>query len=155
LTLKKPSVVEDTMELIIQRGLEHRSIVGAVPRSANLKLLELKPKFVPCCPDYLTMVKLMACYYLGTLKDCYIPHEIVGFPLIGVNILSKELISELHQLNKKVIVFGTLLNDETVIENCLDYGVDLFVVDRPDLLSEVLEEFKKKQKNTDTIENNN
>eukprot|EP01121_Diplochlamys_sp_Union-15-3_P005840 TRINITY_DN1618_c0_g3_i1.p1 TRINITY_DN1618_c0_g3~~TRINITY_DN1618_c0_g3_i1.p1 ORF type:complete len:325 (-),score=39.59 TRINITY_DN1618_c0_g3_i1:50-1024(-) len=146
--LKEISVVEEVIQIIKERKLEHRSILGAVFPKVNARMMELKPEEVPAAVDIRTMIKLYSLYMLGFLWLVPIKHEYLGVALYGsttTKILTKNFVSAIHERGRKLAVFGIDLDTDLMQNYCLELGVDLLISDRPDMLKKNIETFRTKR----------
>jgi len=55
---------------------------------------------------------------------------------------SKGLVDALHQAGCQVLVCGDALDSEEIQLQCIDYGVDFIMSDRPDVLTNTMRKMK-------------
>ena len=123
--------------LIKQYGLEDQVLVG----SFHTSVLEY---FRHTCPDVPTslgqseVIEMIAMATLG-LGHLYSPPGIsVQLPLryFGIDVLTPAVLAAAHQMNLRVDVWT--INDEAVMRDLIDMGVDGVITDRPDLLRQLV-----------------
>jgi glycerophosphoryl diester phosphodiesterase len=101
---------------------------------------EVKPKHIPLAVDIKTMLGLSVMYGLGRLSGHQIDHEIVGFFVDHrtMKMLTKKFFDALHAKGCWVAVFGPLINDASAQKLFVEWGADMIVTDRPDVLNQSL-----------------
>jgi len=150
LDFKDEDVAEKAMIVVEQRDMWHRILLGAVPPDANETLRRLRKADTPVVSDYVTSVELVKAYYnplnLGRLSGFNFPHDIFGFILMERSewVWGKGLVQAVHAIGKRVLVCGEALDSEERLAECIEYGVDFILCDRPDVLSKVLVEHRAK-----------
>jgi len=73
-----------------------------------------------------------------------VEHKIFGYILNqGTNIFwSKGLVDAVHSAGCHVLVCGEELDKEEVQRQCIEYGVDFIMTDRPDILTQTMRSYK-------------
>jgi len=140
LDFKDELSIELTMKIVIEKHIEHRVLLGSVDQSCNQLLASIKPQEVPLITDISATLAIVGSYWAGLLKYYKIEHEIFGFILHSTTSLfwSKGLVDALHEAGCKVLVCGDELDKEEIQRQCMDYGVDFIMTDRPDILTQTM-----------------
>jgi len=143
LDFKDTVSIEMTLKVVAERQMYHRVLLGSVLLGCNNLLAQLKPPHVPLITDISATVSIMSLYFTGFLKWYTFQHSIFGFILNESTAMfwSKGLVEALHKEGLKVLVCGEELDKEDIIRQCIDYGVDFIMSDRPDVLKETLNKF--------------
>lgn len=118
--------------------IENRFLLGSVFESSNHLLRELRPsKETPVVTDLTQTFKLLMAYAMNALGWVSVPQDIFGFVLLDrtKRFFTKGLVEALHQKGLRVLVCGEELSSVEVLNECICYGVDFILTDRPDLLS--------------------
>ena len=116
--------------------IEGRYILGSVLATPNeLLRVYYDSHEVPICTDISETFKITILYLLGLLDHYEFKHTLYGFILLPLTrvFFTRGLVDELHRRGLLVLVCGSELNDALVIEQCVAYGVDFVMLDRPDV----------------------
>jgi len=140
LDFKDADAAKKTLEVVKERGFDKRIILGAITTSANALLLQDKPAHVPIVSDASTTISITTSNMIGGLDNYTFKHDILGFFLTGVTSLffTKGLVDAAHKAGKKVVVAGGSLDDIATLQQCIAWGVDIVMTDRPDLLAKLM-----------------
>jgi glycerophosphoryl diester phosphodiesterase len=144
LDFKDSHSIELTLEMIAQRKMQHRVILGSVDQDCNRLLARLKPPSVPLITDVSATLAIATAYYTGFLGYMKIEHNIFGYILNSGTTMfwTKGLIDALHLAGCQVLVCGDALDNEDIQRQCIEYGVDFIMTDRPDILTETMKSCK-------------
>lgn len=116
----------------------NRFMLGSVFESSNHLLRELRhSKETPVVTDLTQTFKLLMAYAMNALGWVSVPQDVFGFVLLDRTrkFFTKGLVMALHQKGLRVLVCGEELSRMDVLRECIDYGVDFILTDRPDLLT--------------------
>jgi len=140
LDIKDIDCIQPALELVKEYGIEDRIIFGAVPTDSNALLQKLKPPTVPLITDTVSAIAIITAYYFGALPWYTFSHNVFGFILSEYTSMfwSKGLVDAVHAAGCKVLVCGDHLNDPLFQRQCIEFGVDFILSDRPDLLRETM-----------------
>lgn len=118
------------------RSLDGRYLLGSVLSEPN-KILHVyhDSRLVPICTDITETFKITILYFLGLLDHYTFRHTLYGFILLPVTrpFFTKGLVNELHRRHCMVLVCGSELNKRETIEECISYGAEFIMLDRPDV----------------------
>jgi len=130
--------------LLRKKKIEDRIIVGSVDQPCNELLRKIKPPEVPLITDVVATIAIIGYYWAGCLDWYNFEHKIFGFILTTVTMIfwSKGLVDALHQAGCQVLVCGDALDSEEIQLQCIDYGVDFIMSDRPDVLTNTMRKMK-------------
>jgi len=144
LDFKDDLSIKLTLEIVQQKKMAHRIILGSVFKSCNALLSKIKPPEVPLITDVSATVAIIGLYMTGTLSWYTFDHNIFGFILIPATAMfwSKGLVDAIHKAGVKVLVCGEELDKEERIKECIEYGVEFIMTDRPDILTNTLRSCK-------------
>jgi len=133
-------VAKRTLEVVRERGFDKRIILGAVTPSANALLMAEKPAHVPIVSDAATTLSITTSNMMGGLDKYNFRHDIIGFFLVGATtfFFTKGLVDGVHKAGKKFVVAGSSLDSVAMQKQCLEWGVDIIMSDRPDSLAETM-----------------
>lgn len=145
LDFKEPEAARAAMRAIEPFGLQHRIMLSSVFTEANEALRLIKPlPTTPLCTTIAETLKMLAMYELGLLAHYQPKHDVYGFVLCKptLPLWKRELVQAIHSMGCRVVVFpyGDELNRVERMRECVAFGVDYIMVDRPDLMQHVLEE---------------
>ena len=115
---------------------------GINKAEVNSLLRELRPSpSVPVMTD-LGHTSALIRDYATSLWLSDVKHEVFGFVLLPRTrfLFSRGLVECLHERGMRVLVCGEDLSREETLRECLDYGVDILLTDRPDLLGKIITE---------------
>jgi glycerophosphoryl diester phosphodiesterase len=119
LELKVPEAAEAVAAAIRETGAFHRAVVRSADRALLRRLRAAEPRLL-----------------LGTMgADLEGLDGIDAFTPLRNELLTREAVARLHA--KGVAAWGTNTNDETVMRNLVEAGVDGVITDRPELLEAV------------------
>ena len=140
---KDPLTLRMALKLIESYSIEGRFILGSVMRDTNTMIRNLTfHTKIPVCSDIGASVKVLTAYHLGLLDYCNLVHDIYGFVLCKATLpfWCKGFVDALHARNRRVVVsgYGEELCKRERLGDCLQYGVDFIMVDRPDLMNELM-----------------
>jgi glycerophosphoryl diester phosphodiesterase len=147
LDFKEAAAVRAAMRAIAPYGapLASRVMLSSVFTEANEALQLGRP--LPSTPVATTIaetMKMLAYYELGLLAHYQPQHDIYGFVLCRptLPLWNAQLVQAIHSLGCRVAVFpwGEELNRVERMRECVQFGVDYIMVDRPDLMLAVLRE---------------
>ena len=125
--------------------------MGSVIGETNNFLLQYRERYpyIPVCTDITETFKITIAYLLGLLNLCSFTHDIYGFVLCKATapFWGKGLVDAIHNEGCRVAVsgYGEELNKPERLLECIEYGVDFIMSDRPDLLQSLLTKKKKKK----------
>lgn len=139
-----------SMKCIARYNIANRYCLGSVLRDCNSMILQTRlSSQVPVCTDVIQTLKILARYHLGLLFTYNFTHDMVGFVLHRTNtfVWSGEFVRAIQASGRRVVVsgFGEELNKESRLRECVQYGVDYIMTDRPDLLQRIIEEERERQ----------
>lgn len=145
LDFKTADAVADTLKIVESFQLMDRIILGAIPPAANTEIQRLKPPGVPTSPDVSSMIWMYIFHMCGLLWLVPMRFEIVGTTAhrFGYKVLNKRLVKAFHARKRLMAVFGDHLDTADGQLECLKFGCDLLVSDRPDILHASLEEWRE------------
>jgi len=128
-----------TINVVKERGIEDRIILGAVPTETNALLQLLKSPIVPLVSDSSASIHFVMSH-LGGNTAIEVSHNIIGFFFSPATMMffSAELVAAAHKSGCKFIVVGDVLDNEAFQKQCIDCGVDIILSDRPDILSRTM-----------------
>lgn len=142
---KDPLTLRMALKFIEPYKIEGRFILGSVMSNTNtmIRNLTLATK-IPVCSDIHASIKVLVAYHLGLLDYCTLEHDIYGFVLCKATLpfWCKGFVDALHERNRRVVIsgYGEELCKRERLGECLQYGVDFIMVDRPDLMSEIMKQ---------------
>jgi len=144
LDFKDAISIEMTLEVVKNLKMESRIILGSCDTDCNTLLSKLKPPSVPLITDVYSTVVIITAYMAGCLDWYTFEHKIFGFILIPSTTIfwSKGLIDAIHQAGCQILVCGEELDKIERQRECIEYGVEFIMSDRPDILKQTLESFK-------------
>jgi glycerophosphoryl diester phosphodiesterase len=95
---------------------------------------------VPVITDISETFKITIAYGTGLWHNYRFQQDIFGFVLLPATLryFTRGVVEALHQRNIKVLVCGEEVNNEQHIRECIEWGVDFIMTDRPDRLSKLL-----------------
>jgi len=139
--LKDINAVTPSLQVIKERKLEDRVILGAVHHNINSKLLGEKPGNIPLAPDFETMMGLWTAFMAGQIATVPIKHEIVGLIVDSrtQSMLIPQLFEAFHARGKWIAVFGEFLDDPVWQKKLIQLKTDIIFCDRPDVLRKTLQ----------------
>lgn len=121
--------------------LEGRYILGSVLSEPN-RLLNVyyDSRLIPICTDITETFKITILYFLGLLDHYALEHSLYGFILLPITrpFFTKGLVEALHKRDCMVLVTGSELNKRETVEQCLSYGVEFLMTDRPDVYQRLI-----------------
>jgi glycerophosphoryl diester phosphodiesterase len=132
-----------TLQFIKPYKIEGRYALGSVIRSTNATILEIRdsPK-VPVCTDIVQSFEITGAYYCNMLSRYTFDHDIYGFVLCRATsyFWRQGLVEAIHEAGRRVAVssYGNELNKMERLKECIAFGVDFIMTDRPDLLQSLL-----------------
>lgn len=143
LDFKEPEAARAAMRAIEPYRLQHRVMLSSVFTEANEALQLAKPlPAVPLATTIVETLKMLAMYELGLLAHYTPKHDVYGFVLCKptLGLWKPELVQAVHSLGCRMIVFpwGDELCKPERMRECVQFGVDYIMVDRPDLMHQVL-----------------
>jgi len=140
LDFKDAEAAKKTLQVVKARGFDRRIILGAVTPAANALLLAEKPAHVPLVTDAGTTISIMMSHLMGRLDNYVFKHDIVGFFMTSATSLffTKALVDATHKAGKKFVVAGGSLDYEAAMQQCIDWGVDIIMTDRPDAMANLM-----------------
>jgi len=146
---KQKEAISPVLEIIEERGIEDRVILGAVPPSINRELIQLRPSNIPVIVDAKTMIITILLDKIRLSWMYHIKHDIVGFIVDGRTnrLITNRLILQLLRRGHWVAVFGAFLDDEHYQRHFINLGVQLIVTDRPDILRKTIEDYHSERAN--------
>lgn len=123
--------------LIEQYGLQEQVLVG----SFHTSVLEYFRDTCPEVPTSLGQSEVIVMVVMSTLGLGHLhspPGISVQLPLsyFGIKILSPEILAAAHQMNLRVDIWT--VNDQAIMRELIDMGVDGVITDRPDLLRQLV-----------------
>jgi len=147
LDFKDPDSVKATLEVVEERKIWDRIILGAVPIDANEMLSILKKPDTPIISDYQGSIDIVKAFMFGQFKTFEFKHDIFGFIITEQTkyVWTKNLIDGLHSVGKRVLICGDQCDDPLFQRQCYEWGVDFILADRPDILTETLSAIKLEQ----------
>jgi len=136
--------VDLALQVVNERKMGHRIILGSVDQECNAMLGKLKPKDVPLITDVSATLAIVSSYYTGFLNWYTFQHNIFGYILTtGTSMFwSKGLVDAMHNVGCKVLVCGEALDREEIQRECIEFGVDFIMSDRPDILAQTMRSCK-------------
>ena len=126
------------LPLIDSYQIGNRFILASVFGSSNQLLRESRLSLrVPVITDITQTFKLILAYGMNALAWVNIPQDVFGFVLLDRTrkFFTKGLVAAIHQKGLKVLVCGEELSKVEVVRECVSFGVDFILTDRPDLLN--------------------
>jgi len=140
LDIKDIESVPKALQLVQEYGIEDRILLGAIPTDCSELCQKMKPKHVPIVTDLTSTLAILGAYWLGALHWYTFEHQVFGFILSEYTDMfwSKGLVDAIHEAGCKVLVCGDHLNIEEFQQQCIDYGVDFILSDRPDVLQKTM-----------------
>jgi len=138
LDFKEEEAVFKTMEIVQERGIQDRVILGSVASEANRVLGLLKNPTMPLITDAQTTISLVTSYMMGGFGSYEMQHDIVGYILSPQTqmFFSKGLVDAIHNKGCRFLITG--IDTPAQQQQCIDWGVDFILSDRPDILTETL-----------------
>lgn len=125
--------------------IEGRFCLGSVVSETNALIMRLRdsPK-VPVCVDIQETFGVLAAYYAGLIDHRELNHDIYGFVLCKATLpfWSQGFIDAIHRQGRRVVVsgYGEEMNKRQRLIECLEYGVDIIMVDDPVLMRDIMRE---------------
>ena len=133
-----------SLKMIDGYGIGNRFALGSVITSTNAYIINYRERYpdVPNCTDIINTFKMTLDYYLGLLNLHTFEHTMYGFVLCKATLpfWGKGLVDAMHNHGCRVTVsgFGEELNKPERLRECIEYGVDFIMTDRPDILQGLL-----------------
>jgi glycerophosphoryl diester phosphodiesterase len=137
LDFKDEDSVIKAMQIVNERNIEDRIIVGAVSPAINQLLGFLKSPAVPITSD--TTGTLEFVMQKGIITG-ELRHNIIGYIFSPATMMffSPDLVTAAHALGCKFAAVGSPLDFSKFQKQCIDWGIDLILTDRPDVLAETM-----------------
>jgi len=138
LDFKETDAVLKTMEVVKARGIENRVLLGSVSQDANQLLSTLRLPTMPLITDAPTTISIVMAFMSGMGFSLEIKHDIVGYILSPQTRMfwKKDLVDAIHGKGKKVLVSGVDATEDQ--KQCIQWGVDFILSDRPDILAKTM-----------------
>jgi glycerophosphoryl diester phosphodiesterase len=138
---KDEASVRVGMEMVKGYPLHNRYMLVSVFASCNLFLRQIRHSpSVPVMADVRQTIITLCAYGTGLWGRLHFEHEIYGFILRRETrrFWSPSIVGALHTRGVRVLLCGEDLSREEVLRQCVVWGVDYIMTDRPDLLQKVL-----------------
>jgi len=144
LDFKDEDSVIKAMHVVKERALEDRIIVGAIDPEVNQILALLKSSTVPITSDTTASITFVMKQSEMTVEE--LQHNLIGYMFSPATMMffSAELVAAAHTLNRKFIAVGSPLDLPKFQRQCIDWGVDIILTDRPDVLAQTMGKGVKK-----------
>jgi len=145
LDFKDEDTARATLRFIEPYDIAHRIILSAVFREANDALFRWRPSVrVPVATTIAETIRLFFYYYLGMLDQYVVTHDIYGFVLCRATLpfWSHDVVRAVHSIGCRISVsaYGAEMTRPARLRECIAYGVDFIMTDRPDILAPLLQE---------------
>ncbi len=141
LDFKDIKTCQEAMSTIEPYNIHHRLILGAVFNKPN-KFLAQKYPHIPLMSTIMESTRILVYHLFNILHLYHFKHRIFGFVLCPYTIgfWTKNLVDDLHRHNIFVAVsgFGPILTKRKRLQQCIDFGVDFIMTDRPDILNDLM-----------------
>jgi glycerophosphoryl diester phosphodiesterase len=143
LDFKDEEAVVATLRFIEPYDIAHRIVLSACFREANEALFRWRPStHVPMGTTIGETFKLFFYYYTGLIEHYEVTHDIYFFVLCRPTLpfWSRNLVTMVHSLGCRMAVsaFGPEMTRPARLRQCIEYGVDFIMTDRPDVLARLL-----------------
>jgi len=144
LDFKDEDVALKTMNVVKEYNIEDRIILGAVPSETNTLLNLLKSPITPLVSDSASSIQFVMSHLSG-VTNIQVNHNIIGFYFSSATIMffSANLVEAIHRAGCKLIVVGDFLDNPSFQKQCVEWGVDIILSDRPDILSQTMNRMVK------------
>ena len=138
------------LKFIAPYHIEGRYALGSVLSATNSLIRRRRNSpAVPVCTDIIQTFKITLAHFFNLLDLYHFEHDVYGFVVCVATtpFWTKALIEAIHGHGRRVTVsgYGQELNKPERLKQCIEYGVDFIMTDRPDLLQPLLDEMKQQQ----------
>jgi len=145
---KESLTLRMALKFIEPYHIEGRFCIGSVVSETNALILRLRDSpNVPVCVDIQETLRVLGAYYLGLLDRHKLVHDIYGFVLCKATLpfWSRGFVEAIHKQGRRVVVsgYGDEMNKRHRLIECLEYGVDIIMVDDPGLMREIMQETQR------------
>jgi glycerophosphoryl diester phosphodiesterase len=141
LDFKDEEAVRVALRMMAPLHLANRCMLGSVFEECNQFLRDVRhSSSVPLCTDTKQGILITVAHDTGLWERLHFTHDVYGFMLRKETrrFWSRSLVEAVHRAGPRVLVCGGDLSTKGALRECVDYGVDYIMTDRPDLLQEVL-----------------